>query len=124
MSRQVARIDGNTYITVSKECFAKLVLNNKAIVHLYLSPKHAVIPIFRFYYIAEDEFENFESIEDVIAFLTRYENECFYYTGKGVDYWVDTGRYLYDDYVEIFRDYPISKLHYTTLVKRYCVWAK
>lgn len=124
MSRQVARIDGNTYISVSKKCFAKLVLNDRALSHLYLSPKHTAIPIIRFYYIAEDEFENFESAEDVLSFLTRYENECFYYTGHGVDYWVDTGIYLYDEYVEIYHDYPSSKLQYTTLVKRYCKWAK
>lgn len=124
MKRKVARINGKAFITVSKKCFVKLAFRSASLPYLYISPKDECIPILNFEVIFSDTDNVFNDEKDLFDYLQKYENECFYYTRKGVEYWVNTEIDSYNEYTEIARDFPLSRQQYTTIIKRYCKWAK
>ena len=124
MKRKVARINGKVFITVSQKCFVKLAFKASSLPYLYISPKDEYIPILNFEVIFSDTDNVFNDEKDLFDYLQKYENECFYYTGKGIEYWVNTEINSYNEYTEIARDYPLSRQQYTTLVKQYCKWAQ
>lgn len=120
MQKEVIKCNDMVCIRVPKQVIKLLLLDKRYSSHLYWS-SGVNIPFLKL-----DCFIDFSKLDivEISNFIDGLENETRYYCNEIVKWWVDTGIQTYNEYCEIARDYPNSKSRYTTLVKRYCVWAK
>jgi len=120
MKKEVIKCNGMVCIRVPKQVIKILLLDKNYSSHLYWS-SGSNIPFLKL-----DCFIDYSKLdmEEISSFVDGLENEALYYCHETVKWWVDTGIESFNEYCEIARDYPISQCRYTTLVKRYCKWAK
>ena len=119
MEREVVRMNEKTLIRIPKNLVKSLGIDKRYSYHLYFSP-NTNVPFLRLLPFTEPDIRD---IEEFSKYLGSIENSVWFYHNSKTKWWIETTAETYDEYYEIFRDYPNSAERYTTLVKRYCKWA-
>ena len=119
MEREVARMNGKTFIRIPKNLVKSLVVNKRYSDHLYFSSIMNV-PFFKLLPFMD---ETITDIEEYSEYLDSFDNSMWFYHHSKAKWWIETTSETYDEYYELSRDYSNSTERYTTLVKRYCKWA-
>lgn len=120
MEREVVRINGKTLIRIPKNLIKTLIVDNRYLNHLYFSsfPNISFIKLWSF------KDQQTTDIKEFSGYIDNIDNSVWFYHHSKVKWWIETTAETYDEYCEIYRDYSNSTERYTTLVKRYCAWAK
>lgn len=97
------------FVEISENAFIKLFSDEKMRKHLWISTSKGYL------FFQPDELKS-------INYFRAYN--CSSETGKSVAFWLDTGVTGFDHCITLMKElefYP--RMRYTTILKRYCIWA-
>lgn len=115
MKKEVAYVDGVTFIRIPKNVTKKLFCHKDLFRKLYWSSwdSHGMLQLSLFL-----EYDKMVS-EELLAYIDSLEYSHIYYNNSKPKWWLRIDAEGYDNYCDIFRDYHNSNESYTTIVKRY-----
>jgi len=119
MKKEVAYVDGQTFIRIPKNAVKELFCDKDFFDKLFWSPfnSHAMLQLRLFL-----EYDKMD-LDELCIYIDSLENRHIYYNHSKPKWWIRLDGEGYDNYMKILQDYHNSNECYTTFVKRYYLLA-